>query len=81
MSDGEEKERIFEQLETAIVDALRNDRAGDAEIDVSIDRVGGSISATVDGSSVSMAALGRIAARAGKRVLADAISKADRGES
>ena len=71
MSNDGEKERIFERLETAIIDALREDGAADAEIDVAIDRVSGTISATVDGRSVNMAALGRIAARAGKRVLAD----------
>ena len=80
MSEDGEKERIFEQLETAIIDALRKDNAADAEIDVAIDRVSGTISATVDGRSVDMATLGHIAARTGKRVLAERISKAERGE-
>ena len=53
----------------------------DAKIDVAIDRVSGTISATVDGRAVDMATLGRIAARAGKGALADAISKADRSKS
>ncbi len=77
MSKDVEKERIFTQLETAIIDALREDSAADAEIDVAIDRVSGTISATVDGRAVDMATLGRIAAKTGKQVLADRIAQAD----
>ena len=77
MSKDDEKERIFTQLETAIIDALREDSAADAEIDVAIDRVSGTISATVDGRAVDMATLGRIAAKTGKQVLADRIAQAD----
>lgn len=77
MSKDGENEKIFEQLETAITDALRRDSAADAEIDVAIDRVSGTISATVDGRAVDMATLGRIAARTGKQVLKDRLAQAD----
>src|SRR5207253_1449006 len=49
------------------------------EVDVSIDRLSGSISATLNGDPITMAELGRIAAQTAKQVMIQRIREAERG--
>ena len=64
-----DKESIFVDLEAAILSAIRKANGEEVEIAVGIDRITGTIAATVDGKEVNMATLGRIAAQTGKQVL------------
>jgi N utilization substance protein A len=73
-----EKESIFVDLEAAILSAIRKANGEEAEIDVGIDRITGTIAATVDGKAVNMAALGRIAAQTGKQVLIQRVREDER---
>jgi N utilization substance protein A len=64
-----EKENIFDNLQTAILSAIRKANSEEAEIDVQIDRMSGDISASVDGEAVDMFTVGRIAAQTAKQVM------------
>ena len=70
---------VFEDLETAMVSAIRKayDRAED--VLVKIDRSSGEIGASINGKSLSMKELGRIAAQTAKQVMIQKIREAERG--
>lgn len=76
-----DKESIFTDLEAAMVSAIRKDY-GDAEseIEVTIDRTSGTINAVMDGESIDIRRLGRIAAQTAKQVMIQKI-KADERSS
>ncbi len=73
-----DRESIFVDLESAMTSAIKKDYSDNAEsvVIVSIDRVNGSISASVDGRSIDISTLGRIAAQTAKQVMIQKI-KAD----
>lgn len=73
-----DKESIYEDIETAMVSAARKAYGVDGEVVVTIDRVGGGITATVDGDEISMKNLGRIAAQTAKQVMIQRIREAER---
>ncbi len=73
-----DKESIFVDLEAAILSAIRKANGEEAEIAVGIDRITGTIAATVDGKEVNMATLGRIAAQTGKQVLIQRVREDER---
>ena len=73
-----DKETVFEDLEAAMLTALR--KAHNTEdITVHIDRVTGGIAAAVDGKEMSIRDLGRIAAQTAKQVMIQRIREAERG--
>ena len=73
-----DKETVFEDLEVAMVSAIR--KAYDTEdAHVSIDRANGCISAAVGGVEMSVRDLGRIAAQTAKQVMIQRIREAERG--
>jgi transcription termination/antitermination protein NusA len=76
-----DKESIFTDLEDAMVSAIRKDY-GDAESDITvvIDRENGTINAAMDGESIDIRQLGRIAAQTAKQVMIQKI-KADERSS
>jgi N utilization substance protein A len=73
-----EKESVFLDLEAAMVSALRkaHDDAEDAV--VQIDRNNGTIEAAVNGESIDMRTLGRIAAQTAKQVMMQKIREDER---
>ncbi len=73
-----DKESIYVDIETAIASAVRKAYSEEAEIAVTIDRVVGDISATVDNSPVDMKTLGRIAAQTAKQVLIQKVREDER---
>ncbi len=73
-----EKDLVYEDLETAMVSAARKTYAFDDEVEVKIDRVSGTIAATVNGEPISMKELGRIAAQTAKQVMIQRIREAER---
>ncbi len=73
-----DKESIFVDLEAAILSAIRKANGEEVEIAVGIDRITGTIAATVDGKEVNMATLGRIAAQTGKQVLIQRVREDER---
>ena len=70
---------IFEDLELAMLSAIRKAYAEDTETEVSINRNTGDIAATVDGEPMSMENLGRIAAQTAKQVIIQKIKESERG--
>ena len=74
-----DKETVFEDLEIAMLSAIRKANAGAEEIVVKIDRETGEITANVGGKSMSMRDLGRIAAQTAKQVMIQRIREAERG--
>lgn len=74
-----DKESVLADLELAMVSAIRKAYGQERDAQVQIDRLSGSISATVDGQAVSMADLGRIAAQTAKQVMIQKIREAERG--
>ena len=74
-----DKETVFEDLEIAMVSAIRKANADANEIDVRIDRELGEIIAFVDGETMSLRDLGRIAAQTAKQVMIQRIREAERG--
>ncbi|MCK5113586.1 MAG: transcription termination/antitermination protein NusA [Phycisphaerae bacterium] len=82
-SIGREKnidpETVFEDLEVAMCSAIRKANDVDDEISVVIDRSNGSIIAMVNGESMSVRDLGRIAAQTAKQVMIQRIREAERG--
>jgi len=73
-----EKESIFVDLEAAIHSAVRKAHDETSEIQVAIDRMNGSIAASVDSEPVDMKTLGRIAAQTAKQVMIQKIREDER---
>ena len=74
-----DREVVFEDLEAAMLSAIRKANAHAENVDVRIDRESGAITAMVDGESLSMHELGRIAAQTAKQVLIQRVREAERG--
>ncbi len=72
-------EVVFEDLEAAMLSAIRKANTHTEDITVTIDRESGDISATVAGEKMSMRDLGRIAAQTAKQVMIQRIREAERG--
>ena len=72
-------EVVFEDLELAMVSALRKADPEAEEVVVKLDRASGEFSATVDGEPASLESLGRIAAQTAKQVIIQRIREAERG--
>ena len=72
-------EVVYEDLEAAMYSAIRKARDADAEIVVSLDRETGEIEASVNGESMSVRELGRIAAQTAKQVMIQRLREAERG--
>ena len=73
-----DREIVLEDLEAAMLSALRKAHAQAEDIDVHIDRHSGEISATVNGQTKSIRELGRIAAQTAKQVIIQRIREAER---
>jgi len=74
-----DKETVFEDLEAAMISAIRKANAVAEDISVHIDRATGEILATVAGKEMSMRDLGRIPAQTAKQVVIQRIKEAERG--
>ena len=74
-----DKETVFEDLEAAMLSAVRKAYAAVEDVNVSIDRQSGDISATMNGQPMNMRDLGRIAAQTAKQVMIQRIREAERG--
>jgi N utilization substance protein A len=74
-----DKETVFEDLETAMLSAIRKANADSEDSTVSIDRQTGEITSTVHGKPMSVRDLGRIAAQTAKQVIIQRIREAERG--
>ena len=74
-----DKETVFEDLEAAMYSAIRKANAGTEDIVVRIDRKSGDITAALNGVSMSVRDLGRIAAQTAKQVMIQRIREAERG--
>ncbi len=72
-------ETVFEDLEAAMISAIRKANAQADDIEVRINRQDGTITAGVDGTPLSMSELGRIAAQTAKQVMIQKIREAERG--
>ncbi len=70
---------VLEDLEAAILSAIRKANPDTEDIEVRIDPDNGTIFASVDGKEMSMRALGRIAAQTAKQVMIQRIREAERG--
>ncbi len=73
-----EKEQVFADLEQAIVSAIRKAVGQMEEVECTINRSSGDITATLNGEPFDMAALGRIAAQTAKQVMIQKIREAER---
>jgi len=73
-----DKETVFEDLEAAMLSAIRKD-AHNEEASVHIDRQTGDIAAMVGGKPMSVKDLGRIPAQTAKQVIIQRIREAERG--
>ena len=71
-------EVVFEDLELAMVSAIRKANPDAEDIKVSLDRQSGDITAEVDGESMSIRDLGRIAAQTARQVMTQRIREAER---
>jgi N utilization substance protein A len=74
-----DKDLVLGDLEAAMESAIRKKHGPEEEVQVSIDRMSGAISATVSGQPISMIDLGRIAAQTAKQVMIQRIREAERG--
>jgi len=74
-----DKETLFEDIEAAMLSAIRKANMNTEDIQVRIDRDSGEISAVVDGVQLSVQDLGRIAAQTAKQVMIQRIREAERG--
>lgn len=72
-------EVVFEDLELAMVSAIRKASPDAEDIKVRLDRQSGDITAEVDGEPMSIRDLGRIAAQTAKQVIIQRIREAERG--
>jgi len=73
-----DKEVVFEDLEAAILSAIRKAYQHGEEVAVTIDRATGEITAMVDGEALAMRELTRIAAQTAKQVMIQKIREAER---
>ncbi|MGC9453224.1 MAG: transcription termination factor NusA [Phycisphaerae bacterium] len=73
-----DREVILEDLEAAMVSAIRKGGREEEDISVHIDRESGEIKAIVAGKTMSMHDLGRIAAQTAKQVMIQRIREAER---
>lgn len=74
-----DKETVFEDLEAAMMSAVRKAKGGVEDVTVRIDRATGDIAATVAGAPMSIRDLSRIAAQTAKQVMIQRIREAERG--
>jgi N utilization substance protein A len=74
-----DKETVFEDLEAAMLSAIRKAWTASEDVVVLIDRASGDITATVDGQPLAVRELGRIAAQTAKQVMIQRIREAERG--
>jgi N utilization substance protein A len=74
-----DKETVFEDLEAAMMSAIRKANPGVEDVTVTIDRQNGDIAASVGGKVMAMKDLGRIAAQTAKQVMIQRIREAERG--
>ncbi len=72
-------EIVFEDLEMAMLSAIRKANEQEDEIEVRIDRASGEITAAVNGKAMSVRDLGRIHAQTAKQVMIQRIREAERG--
>ncbi|MCA9108906.1 MAG: transcription termination factor NusA [Planctomycetaceae bacterium] len=71
-------EIVFEGIEQAILSAVRKYYGEEEEIEVTIDREGGEVHATLNGEEIPPDDLGRIAAQTAKQVMIQKIREAER---
>jgi len=71
-------ETVFEDLEAAMLSAIRKANMDTDDVAVRIDRATGEITAAVDGQTMSVRQLGRIAAQTAKQVMIQRIREAER---
>ena len=74
-----DRETVLEDLEAAMLSAIRKTNTETEDIIVRIDRETGDITAAVDGEPMSIRDLGRIAAQTAKQVMIQRIREAERG--
>jgi len=74
-----DREVVLEDLEDAMLSAMRKQNIGTEDVTVHIDRQSGDISASVDGKVMNIRDLGRIAAQTAKQVMIQRIREAERG--
>ena len=74
-----DKGTVFEDLESAMLSAIRKAYDKVENVAVHIDRDTGEISAILDGKALAMRELGRIAAQTAKQVMIQKIREAERG--
>ena len=74
-----DKEVVFEDLESAILSAVRKAYQRTEEVQVRIDRNTGDIQAVVDGEPLAIRELSRIAAQTAKQVMIQKIREEERG--
>ncbi|MHC4562639.1 MAG: transcription termination factor NusA [Planctomycetota bacterium] len=72
-------EVVYEDLEAAMLSALRKANPDTEDITVTMDRQTGEFAASVDGEAMSVRDLGRIAAQTAKQVMIQRIREAERG--
>ncbi|MFQ5413562.1 MAG: transcription termination factor NusA [Phycisphaerae bacterium] len=73
-----DKESVYADLEAAMLSALRKAYDEASEFFVEIDRMNGSVTATVDTEPIDMKTLGRIAAQTAKQVMMQKIREDER---
>jgi len=73
-----DKELVLADLEEAMKSAIRKKYDQEDGVEVTIDRLSGEITATLDGKPVSLVELGRIAAQTAKQVMIQRIREAER---
>ena len=73
-----DREVVFDDLEAAMLSAIRKAYDHAEEVSVSIDRATGEIAAAMAGKPMSMRELGRIAAQTAKQVMIQRIREAER---
>ncbi len=74
-----DKETLFEDLDAAMVSAIRKSHGGVEDVVVRIDRQTGEIAATMNGQPIDPRTVGRIAAQSAKQVLIQRVREAERG--
>ncbi|MFB3890845.1 MAG: transcription termination factor NusA [Phycisphaerae bacterium] len=72
-------ETLFEDLEAAIISAIRKANPGTEDVAANVDRKTGDITASLNGQPISQRDLGRIAAQTAKQVLIQRVREAERG--
>ena len=74
-----ETESVFADLEAAMVSAVRKQFGQTDEVEVAIDRLNGTITASRNGEALSVKELGRIAAQTAKQVMIQKLREDERG--